>query len=195
VKYLIALFALAVGPAWAVEPIPRDAIYAQTTPPGATVELNRKVIGVTPLIYKVGEYAFNVRKSSLFSKRLATPVTLHITLDGFEPKDIEITKQYQWASFNGQNRFWYFIITRQEWSFKLDKITDPVKVLTNADVVELWSAGFSGELIVQKIQTTATAFSLNIPDLVKLREAGIPDPVIQAMMQKSTPPEPGQQQP
>jgi PEGA domain len=42
----------------------RDTITITTTPPGATVEWNRKIVGVTPLTFKVGEYAFNARKSS-----------------------------------------------------------------------------------------------------------------------------------
>src|ERR1035438_4320894 len=70
-----------------------DTVTITTTPPGATVAWNRKVIGVTPLTYKVGEYAFNARKSSLLSKHLEQPVNLHITLPSFNAVDVTITGQ------------------------------------------------------------------------------------------------------
>src|SRR5665213_1912279 len=74
-----------------------DSVTITTTPPGATVEWNRKRIGVTPLTYTVGEYAFNARKVSLFSKRLSQPVVLHVSLDGFIPKDVVITNGRIWT--------------------------------------------------------------------------------------------------
>jgi hypothetical protein len=50
-----------------------DTVTITTTPPGATVECNRKVIGVTPLTYKVGEYAFNAHKSSFYQNAWTNP--------------------------------------------------------------------------------------------------------------------------
>lgn len=56
----------------------------------------------------------------------------------------------------------------------------------NADVVDLHTAGFGDDLIIDKINTTATAFRLEVSDMVELRKAGVSDAVIQAMMKKST---------
>ena len=160
-----------------------------TTPPGATVEWNRKVIGVTPLTYKVGEYAFNAHKSSLLSKRLDQPVNLHVTLQGFNAVDVTITGQpLVWTSLNGKNSFTYYVIGRQDFNFKLDKVSIAPKTMTNSDIVDLHTAGFGDNLIIDKINTTATAFKLEVSDMVELHKAGISDAVLQAMIKKSTAP-------
>lgn len=184
-KTLIALFVLTVS---VFAEKANDSVTITSTPPGATVSWNRKVIGVTPLIYKVGEYAFNARKTSAFSKRLDQPVILHVALDGFQSKDINITKEMVWRSFNRQNAFTYYIIEIQNWDFKLDKIGAAPAVLTNNDIIQLWDAGFGDSLIIEKINGTATSFKLEIPDMVELRKAGVSDNVIQAMLHKGTTP-------
>jgi hypothetical protein len=166
-----------------------DTVTITSTPPGATVSWNRQVIGVTPLTYKVGEYAFNVKKSSAFSKHLAAPVTLHIALDGFQSKDVNITKSYVWNSFNGRNHYTYFIVELQNFDFNLDKISAAPKALTNADIIDLTSAGIGEQIIMDKINGAASAFSLETKDLIDLKKAGVSDAVGQAMMHKNAPPQ------
>ena len=166
-----------------------DTVTITSTPPGATVSWNRQVIGVTPLTYKVGEYAFNVKKSSIFSKHLAAPVTLHIALDGFQSKDVTITTSRVWSSFNGQNHYNYFIIELQEFDFKLDKIQVAAKALTNADIIDLTAAGIGEQIIIDKINAAASGFSLETKDLIELKKAGVSDAVVQAMMHKNAPPQ------
>jgi hypothetical protein len=87
-----------------------DTVTITSLPDGATVEWNRKVVGTTPLTYTVGEYAFNSKKSSLFSKRLNQPIVLRVSKEGYFAKELTITKELLWSSFNGQNHFVYFII-------------------------------------------------------------------------------------
>jgi PEGA domain len=164
-----------------------DTVAITSTPPGATVSWNRQVIGVTPMTYKVGEYAFNVKKSSAFSKHLAAPVALHIALEGFQPKDVIITKEYTWNSFNGKNHYNYFIIEVQEFDLKLDKISVAPKALTNADIIDLTAAGIGEQIIIDKINGAASAFSLETKDLIELKKAGVADAVVQAMMHKNAP--------
>ena len=167
----------------------KDTVTITTTPPGATVEWNRKVIGVTPLTYKVGEYAFNAHKGSVFSKHLDQPVNLHITLPGFNAVDVTITGQpLVWTSLNRQNSYTYYIIGLQDFNYRLDKVSAAPKTMGNSDVVDLHAAGFGDDLIIDKINTTATAFRLEVTDMVELRKAGVSDAVIQAMMKKSTAP-------
>jgi hypothetical protein len=151
-------------------------------PPGAQVEWNRKVIGTTPLTYKVGEFAFNSQKTSLFSKRLTQAVVLRISQDGYVAREVTITKQLLWQSLNGQNHFVYFIITSNAFEINLDKISAALAALTNADIIKLKDAGFGDELIIDRINNTPAAFTLEIDDLLALRKAGISDAVIQAML-------------
>jgi PEGA domain len=166
-----------------------DTLTITTTPPGATVEYNKKVMGVTPLTYKVGEYAFNSHKSSILSKRLEQPVTLHITLPGFTALDVTITGDpLVWTSLNKRNSFTYYVISAQDFDYKLDKEAEAPKTMTNSDVADLHAAGFGDDLIIDKINTTATAFKLEVSDMVELRKAGVSDAIIQAMMKKSTAP-------
>lgn len=59
--------------------------------------------------------------------------------------------------------------------------------MSNDDVVKLAKAGFGAELIEAKIkQAGAVDFKLEIDDLTKLKAAGVPQPVIAAMLQRST---------
>ena len=60
--------------------------------------------------------------------------------------------------------------------------------MSNADVVDLHTAGFGDDLIIDKINTTSTVFRLEVSDMVELRKAGVSDAVIQVMMKKSTAP-------
>src|ERR1039457_3318263 len=58
-----------------------------------TITFNRTVIGSTPLTYKVGEYAFNAKKTSLFSKRLSAPVVIRVSKDGYVAREVAITQE------------------------------------------------------------------------------------------------------
>jgi hypothetical protein len=112
VKILTALLTLILAPAFAdgavKQPKARDTVTITTVPPGATVEWNRKVIGVTPLTMKVGEYAFNVRKSTIFSKHLDIPVDLRISLSGFATMTVQVTgNPYLWVSADRRYQYAY----------------------------------------------------------------------------------------
>ena len=190
-KLVIAIFALFAAysqQSAALGPLDKESILITSTPPGAAVKWNRQEICITPCNYRVGEYAFNGRKSSLFSKRLVQPVILHADLDGYQPKDLMITSQPRvWTSLNRRNQFVFYVIERQIFDFQLDKIAAKPKALTNADVVNLWNGGLGEGVIIDKINSNATDFSLEIDDLLKLRQIGIPDDVIQAMVKQSAP--------
>ncbi len=159
-----------------------DTLTINSIPPGAQVELNRKVIGTTPLSWKVGEYAFNVRKSTIFSKHLGTPVIIRVSKDGYIAKEMNITQEYQWHSMNYQNHYNYFIIVSNSFQINLDKIAARPAAMTNADVIKLHEAGFGDDLIIDRINASPAAFNLEFDDLVALRKAQISDAVVQAMM-------------
>jgi hypothetical protein len=184
---LVITFMLAVAAASAVTLPDKDSLLIRSTPTGATVVWNRQEICTTPCLYKLGDYAFNVRKSTLFSKRLVQPVVLHIALDGYQAKDLVITQPWTWRSFNGQNAFTYYTVVGQIFDFALDKISAHPTLLSNADVVELWNGGFGEDLIIDKINSGATGFSLETADMLALKQAGVADVIIQAMLHKSTP--------
>ena len=57
-------------------------------------------------------------------------------------------------------------------------------VLTNDSIVKLVKAGFSVEIIVKTIAGQQAKFSISPDDLLALRQAGVPDAVISAMLSK-----------
>jgi len=66
-----------------------------------------------------------------------------------------------------------------------DRSAAPGAVLTNADVVQMQKASLSEEIILSKIGTSTTNFNTGTQDLIRLKEAGVNDNIINAMVQKS----------
>jgi len=59
----------------------------------------------------------------------------------------------------------------------------PGKPMTNEDVLTLKKAGFGDDFIITKIKASASGFSLDTTDLVKLKQDGLSENVIGAMVQ------------
>jgi hypothetical protein len=57
--------------------------------------------------------------------------------------------------------------------------------MTNDDVVDLKAAGFSDEVIISKIKTSAPGFRVETNDLMRLKRQGVSQPVIAAMIERS----------
>ncbi|MCU1236547.1 MAG: hypothetical protein JWP63_4514 [Candidatus Solibacter sp.] len=66
----------------------------------------------------------------------------------------------------------------------LDRRDAPGAAITNADIVQMQKAGLSEETILSKIAASATNFSIGTQDLIQLKEAGVTDNIINAMVQK-----------
>jgi hypothetical protein len=57
--------------------------------------------------------------------------------------------------------------------------------LTNSDIVQMQKARLSEEIILSKIGTSTTNFDTGTQDLIQLKEAGVSDNIINAIVQKS----------
>jgi len=57
--------------------------------------------------------------------------------------------------------------------------------LTNADVVKLTKAKLEDDVIIDKIKSSACRFDMSTDALIVLKEAGVSDRVIQAMLERS----------
>jgi hypothetical protein len=66
-----------------------------------------------------------------------------------------------------------------------DRRTPPGVVLTNGDIVQMQKAGLSEEIVLSKIAGSPANFNIGTQDLIRLKEAGVNDKVINAMVQKS----------
>lgn len=58
-------------------------------------------------------------------------------------------------------------------------------VLINADIVQMQKAGLSEEIVLSKIAGSQVNFNIGTQDLIRLKEAGVSDNLINAMVQKS----------
>ena len=66
-----------------------------------------------------------------------------------------------------------------------DRNATPEAGLTNADIVQMQKAGLSEEIILSKIATSTTNFDTGTQDLIQLRDAGVKNNIINAMVQKT----------
>jgi hypothetical protein len=66
-----------------------------------------------------------------------------------------------------------------------DRSAAPGAMLTNADIVRMQKARLSEEIILSKIDASTTNFDTGTQDLIQLKEAGVNDAIINAMVQKA----------
>jgi hypothetical protein len=66
-----------------------------------------------------------------------------------------------------------------------DRSAAPGDALTNADIVQMQRARLSEDIILSKIAASTTNFNTGTQDLIRLKEAGVNDNIINAMVQKS----------
>lgn len=149
-------------------------------PAGAHVIINGRDRGVTPLQIKVGHWAFDIKKSTAFSKHLSEPMTMQISLDGYRTESIELTRgPFTWRSMNRENSYRYWVLNSPLYNVKLRPAT---RALTNADVFALVRTGLSEGLIIDKIQTSSCEFRTDPADITALHAGGVSDAIIAAMM-------------
>ena len=156
------------------------ALRVDSVPPGAHVVINGRDRGMTPFEMKLGRWAFETKKSSIFSKHLSEPLVLEITLEGYRTESLPVTRgPFVWRSLNGQNAFNYWVINSPSYTVRLRPIT---RILTNADVIQLLKSGLGEGLVIDKIQTSSCEFKTDPEDLATLKQSGVPDGVISAML-------------
>src|SRR5437762_3564812 len=63
------------------------------------------------------------------------------------------------------------------------------EVLTNEEVMSMLKAGLSPTVIVNKIRTSKTRFNLSTNELIRLKQAGLNDEILQAMQGTSETPD------
>lgn len=56
------------------------------------------------------------------------------------------------------------------------------ETMTNDEVISLTKAGLAGSIIIGKINSSATNFDMSTDALIKLKQAGVPDDVVGAML-------------
>lgn len=76
--------------------------------------------------------------------------------------------------------FW-FIVLLFLFAFTLSAAAQD-EVVTNSEVITLTKAGLDKAVIINKINTSKTNFNLSTDELIKLKQAGVTDEVVHAML-------------
>jgi hypothetical protein len=58
--------------------------------------------------------------------------------------------------------------------------------ITNKEIIDMTHLGLSEALVIQKINTSKAAFDVSIPALKSLKDSGVSDAIIAAMMQRQS---------
>ena len=100
-----------------------EKMFSITSDPSdARVEINGQAVGSTPFQKKVKDFLFNGPKY-LWSEWLNTPLQVTVSKDGYVAQTIVITNgPYRWVNFNYTAEKIYYVITRQSFHVKLQKI-------------------------------------------------------------------------
>jgi hypothetical protein len=128
-------------------------------------------------------------ESAMSGARVAATIAVSPILVWVKGKDVTFEKGVETTAYvSGDSRI-DESRPRTDPTLALDSAADrsaaPDAVLTNADIVQMQKARLSEEIILSKIGTSTTNFNTGTQDLIRLKEAGVNDNIINAMVQKS----------
>jgi S1-C subfamily serine protease len=88
-----------------------EELRIESTPPGATIEIDGKVIGTTPHISKKLPGGYFHKTATVFGARLERPLHARISLPGYVSQDIDLTVgPMKWIALNGTDHGDYYLI-------------------------------------------------------------------------------------
>lgn len=73
----------------------------------------------------------------------------------------------------------------------LNSVIAQDEVMTNDEVISLTKAGLAGSVIIGKIRTSKSNFDMSTDALIKLKQSGVPDDVVAAMLEAKSGKGPG----
>ena len=82
-----------------------------STPPGATVEIDGKVVGTTPYTSKKLPGGYFHKTATVFGARLERPIHARLALSGYISQDLDLTVEpMKWIALNGTYHGDYYLI-------------------------------------------------------------------------------------
>jgi S1-C subfamily serine protease len=124
--FIIAFAVCILGPY-----LPAQHLEINSTPPGATVEIDGKAVGTTPYVSKKslpGGYFH--KTATVFGARLGVPVHARLSLAGYISKDLELTAgPMRWIALNGVDHGDYYLFKDKVFNVTL---TPEAKAFTGA---------------------------------------------------------------
>ena len=105
--FSLLLLSLCLGPSVSFA----EQLRIESTPPGATVEIDGKVVGTTPYVSKKLPGGFFHKTATVFGARLERPIRGQLSLSGYISQDIELTVgPMKWIALNGTYHGDYYLI-------------------------------------------------------------------------------------
>jgi S1-C subfamily serine protease len=101
----------------------KNFLTITSTPSGASVEIDGRVVGKTPYTQEVpGAYFHGAGSVFGLKHLLSQQVHVRILLDGYLPKDSDIARgPYKWIAVNGTYHGDYWLLKAADFDFNLDK--------------------------------------------------------------------------
>ena len=88
-----------------------DELRIESTPPGATVEIDGKVVGTTPHTSKKLPGGYFHKTATVFGARLERPMHARLSLPGYVTQDIDLTVgPMKWIALNGTYHGDYYLL-------------------------------------------------------------------------------------
>jgi S1-C subfamily serine protease len=157
------LYALLIFSCLTPAALKAEELTITSNPPGATIEIDGKAIGTTPHVSKLPGGYFH-KTATVFQARLEHPVHMRISMEGYIPKDIELTEgPMRWIALNGVDHGNYYLLKDKVFNVTLNPeakvFTSGLAQASPAPQIELASAELSIESIVDKTSSAVLKLS------------------------------------
>ena len=119
--WLFVVFLLMFSSATPLRSSAKDHLTINSTPSGATVELDGVVVGKTPYTVEIPDGYLHGTKS-VFGKLLRNQVHLKLTLEGYLPKEMDLANgPMKWMALNGTYHGDYWLLKTDTFNFTMEK--------------------------------------------------------------------------
>ena len=103
----------------------------ESKPPGATIEIDGKVVGTTPHISKVPGGYFH-KTATVFGARLERSIHARLSLPGYVTQEVELTVgPMKWIALNGTYHGDYYLLKDKDISVTLTPEAKAFAVFSN----------------------------------------------------------------
>lgn len=141
-----------------------EELRIESTPPGATVEIDGKAVGTTPHTSKKLPGGYFHKTATVFGARLERPLHARVSLAGYVTQDIELTVgPMKWIALNGTYHGDYYLLKDKVIAVTLipeaKVFTGTLAASNGAPLVKLASAEVPIEDLVD--QTSAAVLKLS----------------------------------
>lgn len=139
-----------------------DTLTITSSPPGATVEIDSVIVGMTPFHMKVpGGYFHKTR--TVFGHTLQHEMTLRIYKDGYTSQDLRLTEgPFAWISMNGRTEGHYWLLKANHIEATLEPVSTAFTGAVKRTATRASEGNAGAELPTQEIVENA------IPAVVRL---------------------------